>query len=81
MNGCLVALGNPVEVDQARQSLAEFDNVMFLSANPEHIPWQDAFFTKILVPVHLQPLLASFADELNRVLIPGGEIITNSYDV
>ncbi len=81
MNGCLVALGDPEEVDQARRTLSEFDNLMFLAASPERIPWQNAFFTKILVPAHLQPLLASFGSELNRVLAPGGEIIGDAYNV
>jgi hypothetical protein len=78
MTGCLVALGDAEEVDEARRALAEFDNLMFLVASPERIPWQDAFFTKILVPTHLQSLLGGISGELQRVLAPGGEIVSNA---
>jgi hypothetical protein len=78
--GSLVALGTAEEVDSARASLAEFDNIMFLDARPDSIPWRDAYFTKILVPPHLEPLLRSAAPELHRLLAPGGEIITSRQD-
>ncbi|HSU32209.1 MAG TPA: hypothetical protein VLJ11_13335 [Bryobacteraceae bacterium] len=75
MNGVLVALGTRDEVDQARRSMADFDNVMFLDASPEQIPWREAYFTKILVPPHMESLLSLIATELHRVLAPGGEIL------
>jgi hypothetical protein len=80
MSGSLVAIGTADEVDEARANLAEFDNVMFLDARPDSIPWRDAYFTKILVPTHLEPLLRSAAAELHRLLAPGGEIVTGSQD-
>ena len=75
MSGVLVALGDSDEVDEARRSMADFDNVMFLSASPEQIPWREAYFTKILVPPHLESLLSHISVELHRVLAPGGEIV------
>jgi hypothetical protein len=80
MAGCLVALGSADEVDEARRQLAEFDNLMFLVATPDRIPWREAFFTKVLVPPQFQPLLPGLQDELLRVLAPGGEIVSNSED-
>jgi hypothetical protein len=75
MTGCLVAIGSADEVDEARRALSEFDNLMFIAATPDHIPWRDAFFTKILIPPHLQSLLPSIQNELLRVLAPGGEMV------
>ena len=78
MGGVLVALGNAEEVDAARQSMADFENVMFLNASPEQIPWRDAYFTKILVPPHLASLLPHIAPELHRVLAPEGQIVSSA---
>jgi len=75
IRGALVALGTREEVDQARAEMAEFDNAMFVEAQPDCIPWRDQFFTKVLVPHHLEPLLAPFADELQRLLAPDGQIV------
>jgi hypothetical protein len=75
IRGALVALGTREEVDRARAEMAEFDNAMFIEAQPDRIPWRDQFFTKVLVAQHLAPLLAPFADELQRILAPGGEIV------
>lgn len=80
ISGSLVALGTADEVDDARAKLAEFDNVMFLDARPDSIPWRDAYFTKILVPAHLEPLLRSAGPELHRLLAPGGQIVTARQD-
>ena len=73
--GCLVAIGPADEVDEARRALSEFDNLMFIAATPDHIPWREAFFTKILIPPQLQPLLPGIQNELLRVLAPGGELV------
>lgn len=75
--GCLVALGDREEVDEARRALSEFDNLMFLDAAGGNIPCRDAFFTKVLVPPHLAALAETFGAELQRVLAPGGEIISS----
>jgi hypothetical protein len=81
MSGCFVALGSADEVADARRALSEFDNVMFVDATPAQIPWRESFFTKILVPPHLTSLAHSFANEVHRVLAPGGEIISNAENV
>jgi len=78
MTGVLVALGDADEVDAARQSMADFENVMFLDASPGQIPWREAYFTKILVPPHLESLLPNISAELHRVLAPEGEIISSA---
>ncbi|HXE13172.1 MAG TPA: hypothetical protein VN633_13680 [Bryobacteraceae bacterium] len=78
MTGCLVAIGSTDEVNEARRVHSEFDNLMFIAATPDHIPWSDAFFTKILIPPQLQVLLPSIQNELLRVLAPGGEIVSSA---
>ncbi len=80
MHGVVVGLGDVAEVDAARKSLAEFDNVMFVEALPDHIPWRDAYFTKVIMPPHLESSLRSAAAELHRVLAPGGEIVRETAD-
>lgn len=79
ISGCLVALGDAEQVEEARSALAEFDNLMFIDATPDQIPWREAFFTKIFVPPHLSPLAHNFSNELHRVLAPGGEIVSDVY--
>jgi len=75
-NGCLVALGDREQVDEARRTLSEFDNLMFLEAAGATIPCRDAFFTKVLVPPQMTALAETFGAELQRVLAPGGEIVS-----
>ncbi len=75
MSGVLVALGDANEVRAARESMAAFDNLMFLDATPDQIPWRGAYFTKIVVPPHLKALLPHAANEMHRVLAPGGQIL------
>ncbi len=75
MNGVVVALGDRDEVRAACAAMAEFKNVMFLEAPPDQIPWRAAYFTKIIVPSHLEGLLPYAAAELHRVLAPGGQIV------
>jgi hypothetical protein len=75
MNGVIVALGDPDEVRAACAAMADFKNVMFLEAPPDQIPWRAAYFTKIIVPPHLEALLPYAAAELHRVLAPGGQIV------
>lgn len=78
--GLLVALGTADEVDAARAELNRLDNVMFIEGVPNSIPWREAFFTRIVVPPHLEPVLRSAAPELHRVLAPGGEIVVDRQD-
>jgi len=79
MRGVLVAIGSRDEVDKARASMADFDNVMFVDAAPDQIPWREAYFSKIVVPPHLEALLRG-SPELHRLLAPGGEIIHETAD-
>ena len=69
-HGVLVALGTRGEVDLARQSLLEFDNVMFVEGDSEHIPWRDSYFSKVVAPPGSSPTA-----EVARVLAPGGTIL------
>lgn len=80
ITGSLVALGTADEVDAARREFQEFDNVMFLDARPDSIPWRNGYFSRIFVPAHLEQLLGSAGPELHRVLAPGGEIIRERQD-
>lgn len=80
MSGVLVALGTGDEVDEARRSMADFENVMFIDASPEQIPWREAYFSKILVPPHLELLLPQITTELHRVLAPGGQIVRSAVE-
>jgi hypothetical protein len=75
MNGVVVALGDADEVRAACAAMAGFKNVFFLDALPDQIPWRAAYFTKIIVPPHLEALLRHASGELHRVLAPGGEIL------
>ena len=81
MKGVLMALGEGKEIRAARESMAEFDNVMFLDAQPDQIPWREAYFTKIIVPPHLESLMPYAAAELHRVLAPGGQIVRSTANV
>jgi len=80
IKGVVVALGSRDEVDRARAALAEFDNIMFIEAWPDRIPWRDQYFTKILVPPRMEPALRSIGAELQRVLAPEGQIIRQTVD-
>jgi hypothetical protein len=74
-SGVLVAVGTREEVDSARASMVEFENVMFIEARPDQIPWREAYFTKIIVPVHLEPVVEPAGAELRRLLAPGGVLL------
>lgn len=77
-DGLAVALGDRDEVRAACEVIGELKNVMFLEAPPDRIPWREAYFTKIIVPPHLEALLPHAATELHRVLAPGGQIVKTS---
>ena len=46
-----MVLGSDMEVREGRRKFANVDNVMFVAASAEEIPWQDGFFTQVLDPV------------------------------
>lgn len=79
--GCFVGIGDSDEVEGAQREFAECNNVTFLKATPDRIPWHGAFFTKVIVPWNFQPLIPDVQNELMRVLAPGGEIVSNTEDV
>ncbi len=74
VKGVLVGLGDPVQIDEARRTMAEFDNAMFIASESDRIPWRDAYFTKIVVAAELPDPLQR---ECERVLAPGGEILSS----
>jgi hypothetical protein len=55
--------------------------VLFLDASPAAIPWRDGYFSKIIVPPHLEPLVPQIAHEIERVLRPDGMIVRSTVDV
>ena len=80
VRGSLVAIGSRETVDSARASLADFDNVLFLEASPAEIPWRDAYFTKVLVPPHFEPMMAAIEREVRRVMRPDGSLLRTALD-
>lgn len=81
MSGSLVGIGTRAEVDHARRQMAEFDNTMFIEADPCRVPWRDHYFTKILVPPGLEKLRRTAAAEWTRLLAPDGKIVDEGIDV
>lgn len=79
-HGLLVALGTPDEVEAARAASSHLENVMFIDGRPDAIPWQERYFTRIVVPPHLESVLRASGAELHRVLAPGGEILVDRQD-
>lgn len=72
--GLVVVLGAEDEVHAARRAAADLDNCMFVPAGPEEVPWSDGFFTMAIAlgPLSADPERA--AQELARVLAPGGTL-------
>lgn len=69
--GILVLQTDEEQVDSARLALQQHENVMVHAAMPPAIPWQDGFFTAIVV-VASPDLFPS--SELIRVLAPQGRL-------
>jgi hypothetical protein len=76
MHGVVVALGSREAVDRTRAAFAEFDNVMLIEADPQQIPWREDYFTKVVVPPHMESLLRSAAGEIRRVMTGNGELVS-----
>ena len=68
--GLLVVLGSDDETSQGRQQFADLDNVMFVAASAEDIPWQDGFFTQVLDPAGRWADSPKAAQEMARVRAP-----------
>jgi hypothetical protein len=75
MRGSLLVLGNRDEVDEGRRHLSEFDNVMFVEGDPDHVPWRGGYFTAIVIPPGMQASVRPSAPELTRVLAPEGRLL------
>jgi len=72
--GVLVGLGQDEEVRTARRAARELNNVMFVAAPPEEVPWQDGFFSVAVDAACRWERPAQVAAELARVLGPGGQV-------
>jgi hypothetical protein len=66
--GIVVCLGPDDEVREARRLTRDLDNVMFVPAAPEEIPWQDGFFSLIIAD--------NPTPEIRRVLAEAGRIVS-----
>ncbi len=75
IRGIVVALGTTEEVAEARPFFDDFENIMLLDAAPDKIPWHGAGFSKIVVPHQYERILPYLAQDLDRLLAPGGEVI------
>jgi hypothetical protein len=70
-SGLLVVLGSDDEIREGRRKYASLDNVMFVAASAEEIPWQDGFFTQVLDPAGSWGNSSKAAMEIARVLALG----------
>jgi len=63
-------------IDRARQASAEIEDVLFVKAAADEIPWRDEYFDKVLSieSFYYYPDQESVLRELYRVLAPGGKI-------
>jgi hypothetical protein len=66
-SGLLVVLGSDTQVSEGRRQHSDLDNVMFVTASAEEIPWQDGFFTQVLDPAGLWSNSQKAAQETARV--------------
>jgi SAM-dependent methyltransferase len=72
--GVVVGLGGDEEVRAARRAARDLENVMFVPAPPEEIPWRDGFFTKVIDWRGGWQNPEQVAREVARVLAPGGQV-------
>jgi len=68
--GLVVALGTDETVRDARRQCAELDNVMFIVATPDDIPWRSGFFSRVIDPRGDWPDPEKVAREVARVSAP-----------
>ena len=63
-------------VREARAKSTAFENIMYLWASPEQIPWQENFFTIVLcvIPYSANADLEKVIIEFARVVEPGGAL-------
>ncbi|MBK5294008.1 MAG: hypothetical protein JJE04_20325 [Acidobacteriia bacterium] len=73
-HGILVGIGTREEIAEARRVMIEIENMMFVPATPDEIPWQDGFFNCILDPRGGWEVTPLTEREIARVLAPGGMV-------
>ena len=67
-HGLIVVLGDRESVSQGRRLHADLENVMFVPATAEDIPWQNEFFDQVLDPQSLWSASERADAETARVL-------------
>ena len=65
--GLVVAMGDDKAIREARKAGRDLDNVMFLPATPDNIPWGDGFFTRVIDLVGSWPDPDRTRSEIQRV--------------
>ena len=58
------------KIHAAREASVHLDNLMFVRAEPGEIPWQEKFFSHVIVEKDDLP-----AAEIERVLADGGQVL------
>ncbi len=72
--GGLVSLGSRDDVFEARRVARDLGNVIFHPGPPEEIPFDDAYFTKVVDFRREWDDPAAVAREISRVLVDGGRL-------
>ena len=65
--GVIVAFGDSEKVREARRAARDLENVMFVPATPDEIPWPDGFFTRVVDLVGEWPSPERVHAEVQRV--------------
>ncbi len=73
--GLIAGLGTEEEVCEVRRVCRGLDNVMFLLAAPDEVPWRERFFTKVLDPRGVWERPELVVREIARLLAPGGLVL------
>lgn len=73
--GIVVGLGDSEPVAAARRAMATYENVMFVPATPDEIPWREGFFTLVVAPPGSWAIPEVAVAEVARVLAPGGRLV------
>jgi hypothetical protein len=68
--GLIVAIGSDDEVRAARRECADLENVLFVGATPDDIPWRSGFFTQVIDPKGEWADPEKVAREVARVSVP-----------
>ncbi|MBM3814560.1 MAG: hypothetical protein FJW20_23285 [Acidimicrobiia bacterium] len=71
-HGVLVCIGDRDQVAEGRRAAVHLENVMFVPATLDEIPWQEGYFNHILDPAGGWEPTPFICREIARVLAPGG---------